>query len=339
MAPPKKKPKRKRKRKRTLKRRLRNQSRPLRHALEIGLYHFLMRRASRMSHEGALTWGRRLGRLFYRLPWSERRVLRKNLELALGADLTPAQREAIEAEFFESLGMLAFEAAQSATWKAEDYLEKVVFEGDEHWRAALEQGKGMIFVTAHLGNWELMHPAFYCYSGVATGIISRDVTNPRLNPSITAFRGRMGNAVFSNEQSAVGYLKLLRKGGVLAMLADQDSKRIRCEYIQFFGRPASTPIGPGFLSRRCGAPIVPVYIRRLTSDPTRHRIRFYPPIYPNPDLEEATDAWRMVQEASECLEQEIREAPEQWVWIHNRWGRQPNWKERRLLNERLEGRT
>lgn len=292
-----------------------------------------------MDHERALAWGRWVGRMLRRFSWKERGVLRKNLEEAFGSELTPAQRKAIEQGAFEHLGMLAFEAAHSANWSAEEFLEKVAFEGDEHWRAALEHGRGLIFVTAHMGNWELMHPAFFCHSGVVTGIISRDVTNPELNPRISAFRGRMGNPVYSNEQSAVGYLRLLRRGGVLAMLADQDSKRIRCEYVRFFEQPVSTPVGPGFLSRKCGAPIVPVYIRRLTSDPTRHRIRFYPPIYPDVQLDEETDAWRMIQEASECLEQEIRETPEQWVWIHDRWRRRPTELQRRQLNQRLEGRT
>lgn len=292
-----------------------------------------------MTHEQALAWGRRAGRLLRRMPWKERGILRENLERAFGAELDVERCEAIEIAVFENLGMLAFEAAHSANWSAEDFRAKVSFEGDEHWRAALERGRGMIFVTAHLGNWELMHPAFTCHSGVATGIISRDVTNPELNPKIAAFRARMGNPVFSNEQSAVGYLRLLRRGGVLAMLADQDSKRIRCEFVKFFGRPASAPIGPGFLSRKCGAPIVPVYARRLTSDPTRHRMKFYPPIYPDPGLDEETDAWRMIQAVSERLEKEIREVPDQWVWLHDRWRRHPDETQGRLLHQRLNGRS
>jgi KDO2-lipid IV(A) lauroyltransferase len=292
----------------------------------------------RITHERAVNWGRGLGRFASKLPWRERKVLRRNLVLALGPDIDDADREHIEKGVFESLLMLAFEAGQSSNWTREDYLCKFEIADAKHAEDALAHGRGVIFVSGHYGNWELLHPAYSCFSGIAPAVVSRDVTNPALNEKLAEFRGRMGSHIFSTDQSAVRYLKLLRKGGALAIMVDQDSKRVRCEFVRFFGRPASTPIGPGFLAKKCGAPIVPVFLRRMTDDPTRHRMKFYPPIFPDSDLDEETDAWRMIQDVTECLEEEIREAPEQWVWIHDRWKRQPRQGELDLLEQRLNER-
>lgn len=315
-----------RKRWRRFPRRVRLATRPLRYAVQGAAISLLLVLMSRVSHESSLLWGRRFSRLLRAVMRRDRAIVVHNLELAFGDAMTHAQRAALRDRVFESIGMLAFEAAHSIRWTPEDYRARVTLEGGQYAREALARGKGLLLVTGHFGNWELMHPAFYCHTGILTGVISRDVTNPRLNERISAFRGRMGNPIFSSDQSAMGYMRLLRKGGTLAMLADQDSSRIRCEPIRFFGRPAMTPIGPGFLARKCGSPIVPIFIRRNEANPASHRMVLHPPIYPDPSLDEADDARRMMQAFSDVLESEIREAPDQWAWIHDRWHRSRQWR-------------
>jgi Kdo2-lipid IVA lauroyltransferase/acyltransferase len=307
------------KRRRRWRLRVRSWTRPLRYGLFHGAFAGIVWVTGRVSHARAVALGGRVGRALGKLAKKERETIRRNLDRAFGSGLSAAERSEIEEGVFESLGMLAFEAAHAAGWTAGDFEAKIDYEGEEHWRAALAGGRGALFVTGHLGNWELMPPGFLCHAGVAVAVIARDIKDPVLNRRIEVLRGRMGNRIFSSDQSGVGLMRVLRKGGVVSMLADQDTDRVRCVTVPFFGRPARTPVGPAYLSRRTGAPIVPVYIRRRREDRTRHLIRFYPPIHPDPAMGEEEDAARMTAETNACLEAEIREAPEQWAWIHDRW--------------------
>lgn len=315
--------KRKRKKPPRMSRRIRAATRPARHAvMGVGLT-LLLKWVGLMSHRTALGVGRVAGRLVGLFAGKSKAVIRKNLDLAFGDSISPQRKREIESGVFESIGMLAFEAAHSVRWTPADYESRISLEGESNWREGMKAGKGIIMLTGHLGNWELMHPSFLCHTGIAAAIISRDVSNPELNERMTALRGRMGNPIFSSDQSAISYMRVLRKGGALAMLADQDSTEVRCDFIDFFGRPAATPVGPGFLARKSGAALVPVYIHREKNRPTHHVMRFYPPIFADPSLEEDEDVRRMIRAGAECLEQEIRESPEQWAWLHDRWRHQP----------------
>jgi Kdo2-lipid IVA lauroyltransferase/acyltransferase len=300
-------------------RHLRDATRPVRHALTTGAFGLALRLTAGVSHARALTWGRWLGRVVHALAAKERKIVSRNLERAFGSELDAERRRAIERGVFESLGMMMFEAAHSVGWTAEDFAERISYEGDEHWGEAVAQGRGVLLVTGHLGNWELMPPGFLCHSGVAMAVIARDISNPTLNRRVEALRGRLGNPILSSDHSAVSLIRMLRKGGAVAMLMDQDTHRVRCVAVPFFGHPARTPVGPAFLSRRTGAPIVAGYIRRREDRPTRHVIHVHPPIYPDPQVNEEADVLRMTEQVNRCLEEEIRRAPEQWAWIHDRW--------------------
>lgn len=332
--------KERRKKKEGLRRRWREANRPLRHWIGERAFRGLIWLGPRLSHQGALAWGRRIGRLAWTLARKDRALVRLNLQNAFDGEIDAHTLDSMERGVFESLGMMAAEAAHSIGWTRADFVAKVRFTGEEHWRAAVAGGRGVILVTGHMGNWELMPPAFLCHTGIAAGIIARDNTNPRLQSRIEALRGRMGNPIFSNEGSAIGLIRLLRRGGALAMLADQRSDRIRCIPIRFFGRPALTPAGPAFLSRRTGAPIVPVYIHRRPEEPTHHEMTLFPAIFPDPGLDAETDESRMIQLTSDCLEQEIRRHPEQWVWLHDRWGdgrklvEERRWERKRIRKRR-----
>jgi KDO2-lipid IV(A) lauroyltransferase len=118
----------------------------------------------------------------------------------------------------------------------------------------------------------------------------------------------------------------LRSGGVLAMIADQDSTRSRGIFVDFFGRPAYTPAGPAYLARRTGIPMLPLVIVREPDDPRLHKILIDEPIRPDPQLDEETDVQRMTQAYTRVMEGWIRQYPSQWVWVHDRWRHQPGQK-------------
>lgn len=302
---------------------LRRWTRPVRNAISLAGLRAVLVLCRLISHRAALALARALGSLAWRLSVQEKAKTLANLELALGKQATPAERAAIGRQAFQSAGMMALETIHSLKWSPEYFRAAVRVNGVENWKTASAPGRGVVFVTAHLGNWELIPPSFFYFSGVAAGVMMRTSRNPLANAMILRTRASHGNPVFTEASPPMAYFKMLRKGGVLGLLADQDTKRLKGTFIDFFGRPAMTPVGPAFLARKAGAAFLPGFVVRDGADPARHELRLLPPLFPDPALDEETDIQRMLQYYSSALEQEVRAHPGQWVWMHERWKRQP----------------
>ena len=147
-------------------------------------------------------------------------------------------------------------------------------------------------------------------------VVARALEETGLNELLLGFRRRFGTATL--ERGAPGaarrLLRVLRAGGSLGMLIDQDT-RVEGVWVPFFGRPAFTPVGAAKIALRQGAAVVPAFIERL-ADGT-HLARFHPPLDLPADEVEATALM------TRAIEEQIRRVPEQWVWMHRRWRRQP----------------
>lgn len=247
----------------------------------------------------------------------------RHLELAYGDALSEIERSRIVREVFQTIGMNALEAFNSAAWSDDDFRARVEFIGGEHAEAALAPGKGSIYMTGHFGNWELMPMSYLAHSGLSVGAIMQRTRVPELDALIRKLRGGPGTTIFMADDPGIRFVRMLKKGGVLSMLADQDSKKVNSTHVTFFGRPARTPTGGPFLARKTGASILPLFIHRRSDDPTRHVFRFHPPIFPDASLSEEEDVRRMLQIYTSALEQEVREHPGQWMWLHERWRHQP----------------
>lgn len=305
-------------------RKIRRMLRPLRHGLMLYAFRFAVWFCPKLTHRGALRMGRFLGRVVFLFARKERRKALKNLHAAYGREMDEAQRHALARKVFESLGMTALESFHSRRWASDDIAKLVRVEGEEHWRTAESVGKGVIFVSGHTGNWELMPRAFHAHFGVAPGVYMRDLKNKKLSQAVQDLRGEGIGSVYSTEKSAIGCVRDLKRGGVVAMMVDQDTKRLRGTFVEFFGRRASTPVGPAYIARRTGSPMVVVTIMRHADDPTRHTLKIGAPIYSDSSLEEDEDIRQMLQKATTELEERIRMRPEQWAWIHERWKRSPD---------------
>jgi KDO2-lipid IV(A) lauroyltransferase len=261
----------------------------------------------------------RLGDLVRTLDRKSVRRARVNLELALGAELSAAERERILRRLFRTTGRNLVDLLRLGPFDRDRAERLVTVEGAEHADAALARGKGVVALSAHLGNWEVL-AATMRHHGYPVHVIARELFDPRLDRLVNSWRERAGVVVHPRGSGLVSAARVLRKGEVLAALPDQDTRGPGV-FVDFFGRPARTPSGPFALSRRTGAPLLPVLTHLDGSG--RHRIRVWPAIeasdHPDPDeaLREDVAAWHRV------LEQAIREHPEQWVWYHGRWKTRP----------------
>ena len=196
--------------------------------------------------------------------------------------------------------------------KAQDYL---IVEGFEHVEEAKSHDRPVLFLTGHCGNWELL-AAVLNGRGIPLAAVVRQMDAKQLNALLNRFRAHFGSQIIERGErgSARQLLMVLRQGGSLTLLIDQDIKA-EGTWVPFFGRPAFTPIGAAQIANKQGALVVPAFLQRLPDG--RHLARFQPALDLPENAEEATAIMTLV------IEQQIRSSPEQWVWMHRRWRRQP----------------
>jgi KDO2-lipid IV(A) lauroyltransferase len=184
----------------------------------------------------------------------------------------------------------------------------------------LLSGRPLLLVTGHFGNWEL---GGYILGllGFRTHAIARDLDNPYLDRFLRRFRERTGQGILSKVGDFDRINAVLQNGGAVATLGDQDAGQ-RGLYVDFFGRPASTHKAIALLSLAHRAPLLVIGVRRV-AEPMRYQLLAVDCIRPE-EYDGRADAVKAItQRFTRALEQVVREAPEQYFWLHRRWKHQP----------------
>ena len=218
------------------------------------------------------------------------------------------------------LGTVLGEVAWLWSAPPEAVLAKTEFVGLEHLTGGLRPDRGAILVTAHCGNWEWLGLGLGAL-GIAMTAAAKEEYDPRLNEVARRLRGRFGGETALRGKGAGGKLvQAIRNGRVDGLLIDQDIDAPGV-YVDFLGRPAWTPTGAALLALRTGSPVVVGFATRMPDG--RMRLSFSPPVEMarGPDLD--TDVARLTALLTAHIERQVREHPEQWVWMHRRWKHQP----------------
>jgi KDO2-lipid IV(A) lauroyltransferase len=262
----------------------------------------------------ALRLGRAAGRLGWMMSGRDRRRSLDHLALAF-PDLPEAERRRIARAAFLSQGMNAAELLHLLRRDADGMLPHLEVQGWENVEAARATRRPILILTGHCGNWELMAIPLRC-GGLPPAAIARPLDDPQLQDLVVQVRRTLGTTTIARgtRGAARQILEVLRSGGAIAMLIDQDTK-VDGVWVSFFGRPAFTPVGPAELAIKQDMRVVPSFIERRPDG--GHLIRFLPVLDLPADPREATA--RMTA----AIEQQVRRCPEQWVWWHKRWRRQP----------------
>jgi KDO2-lipid IV(A) lauroyltransferase len=270
---------------------------------------------ARKTPEKAEAWGRAAGRLYSRLDARRRTLAGENLARAF-PDLGPAGVEALCVRVFEHFGGVAAELLHAARHDTADALSRVEAEGAEIARAAYATGRGVLFLTAHLGNWEWAALGT-CALGIPCAVIARPLDNPVLDAALTRFRTSTGNAVIAKTDAARQMLRTLRRGGAIGILNDQHARPPDAVTVPFFGRPAATSSALAKLAARTEALVVPA--QAIRTAPARWRLSYGEPLDVRALPEDERGVEKLTARLNGILEQMIRRHPEQWLWLHNRW--------------------
>ena len=243
-----------------------------------------------------------------------RRVAMRNLAMAL-PEKTEAERRRIADGVFRSIGRMMVAFACFPRINRDNVSRWIRYQGYEHYAKALEGGKGVLFATAHLGNWELSAFAHALLSG-PMHIVVRPLDNPRLDALVTGRRTQSGNGLLQKKDFARTILKALAANQAVGILIDQNTSLDQGVFVDFFGIPACSGVGFAKLAAHTGASVIPGYAL-WSEEERRYVLRFYPPVEITGDAE--SDTARLHQR----LESVIREYPDQWLWIHRRWKTRP----------------
>jgi len=261
--------------------------------------------------------GRIFGLFLYGIDFPHRKIALANLRFAFGPEKTERELRAIIRKMFLEFGMIAHEWTRLKYIKKEDLPGLVEVEGLENLKAAKGNGKPVILLGAHFGNFEYTH-LYYALHINRIQFIVRAIDNPLLEAERLKYNTAFGVKILYKQSGLRPAIKNLKNGEDLVIFADQKvnlSEGILCT---FFGKETSTiPLAPA-LSDKYGAPIVPVFCVRSEKNPTRHKIIFLPELKLDPN-DGAEMIHRATQRQNDIIEAMIRRYPQQWLWFHRKW--------------------
>jgi len=263
----------------------------------------------------AETHGRRLGAFLGRTLGPRRGLVRRNLARAF-PEKPPGEIAAIARGVFAHFGGLAAEIVATLEEPLEGLVARVEVVNESIARAAFASRRGLFFLTPHLGNWEASALAAASI-GMPMTVIARPLDNPRLERRLRAYRERGGNVVVPKAEAAREILRTLRNGGAVGILLDQHARGADAIAARFFGRPAATSSAVARFVDRTEALIVPAAALRV--GPARYRLTFEEPIDVRTLSKDARSPENLTALLNATMEAQIRRAPEQWLWLHNRW--------------------
>lgn len=261
-----------------------------------------------------------IGRLTYMFSGRERDKALKSIAIAFDGELDGRQQKKLALSSFKHMGRILFEFIKLPGLKGGKALRRVVVADQAILQKMQKADTGIIIATGHLGNWEIMGAAA-AQLGFSLNVIAREIHISGFNRMVIDLRSSAGikTIVRNSESSAKQILSALRSNGMLAMLIDQDIAA-EGEFVPFFGRQALTPTGAARLAKKTDSMLVAACCHR--TGPGRFQLKLRE-IRFDSSLGDDESVLKATAEATQILEGWIREVPDQWPWIHQRWKTRP----------------
>lgn len=269
--------------------------------------------------------GRALGAGAFSLSPRLRRVAAGNLRQAFGGSKTEEEHRKLVRAAFRHFGLLAVEMViapkflRSARWR-----ERITYEDAPELKRHLEAGRGLLVVAPHLGNWEVLGLST-ALAGLPFHVLARPLKNPYLDAYLRRERESTGGQTLPRRGGFRELVSALAGGGVVAIFPDQNQRK-RPIFVDWFGRKAATDRSPGFFALRFGSPAVGLALLR-EGGRFRFRSRAVPVSFPPATGDRERDLLAYTEAIHRTMEGMIREAPEQYFWLHDRYRTRPGEEE------------
>ena len=292
----------------------------MRHQLEYAPVWLLVKLLGLLPRPLARALGISLAWTVYLLHGRLRRVGMRNLEMAM-PDLLLRRRRQIVRGVFTSLGRLLAEFCLFPRYTRRNIESVAVYEGFENFDAAQRRGKGVLFLTAHLGGWEIGSFAHSVY-GHPLRVVVRPLDNPYIDRLVTRYRTLRGNSTFEKQDFARGLLAAMKAGETVGLLMDQNVMPPRGVFVDFFGIPAYTASGIARVALHTDCAVVPAFTI-WDSAIGKYRVTFAPAITLVRTGDVEADTAANTAAFTRVIEEYVRKYPDQWLWVHRRWKTRP----------------
>jgi Kdo2-lipid IVA lauroyltransferase/acyltransferase len=294
----------------------------LRTHLEYAPVKLVLVTLGRLPPRTAYRIGRAFGKIAYLLARDLRRTGAINLRLAF-PEKTEEERATILRECFDSLGRELGLFSQMASRSREELRDLIQVQGFENLeKARAERGDQLIYFTGHLGAWEMTSFGVSVLGYPFTFLVRR-LDNPRIEQLVDGVRTKFGNKTVDKLSAARSMLKILRSGeNALGLLPDLNTLDDEAIFVDFFGVPAATTFVMAKLAVRTNTPLIP-FFAPWSEEKGKYLLIVQPPIPAECTGDEEADVRRLTEQVTRRVEDQIRQYPGQWLWIHKRWKTRP----------------
>ncbi len=271
---------------------------------------------SRIPYRHIAFIGKSLGMLIYNVDVRHRRIVRRNLSFVYPE--WPAEKVTeMSKQIFRNLGMTLLEICQVMCSPREDILNKVVVKGEENLKEARRHHKGVVIISAHLGNWEVVPLFWPLYFRMPLAVVARELENKTIDRLICRLRGRSGSRIIYKDDAMSEMIRTLRQDKALAILIDQGTKSSLGVKITFFDKFVTATSGAALLAMRCKSPVLPGFCVR-NGDGT-YTMNLGKPFFLKRSGDLRENLKQNTQIMTDAIEAAVRQYPEQWFWVHKRW--------------------
>jgi KDO2-lipid IV(A) lauroyltransferase len=244
----------------------------------------------------------------------------RNLALAFPEMSARQRRRLVRGEFI-SLGRQLAEVCLFPRYTRENVSRVVVYDGFENFESAYARGKGVLFLTGHLGAWELSAFA-HSLQGHPLSIVMRSLDNPYIDALLQSYRTMHGNRTVDKDDFVRGLLAAMRAGETVGILMDTNMTPPQGVFVDFFGVPACTASGLARIALRTEAAVVPGFTV-WDSKLRKYILRFDPAVELIRTGDNEGDTVANTAKFTKVIEDVIRRYPDQWLWVHRRWKTRP----------------
>lgn len=259
-----------------------------------------------------------LAYLAYMIDRKHVKVAKVNLGLAYGNEKTKEEKRKIIIGSYVNLAFNLYEFIENQEITLEEFEKKVTVENEHILLDALQNGRKIIIITAHYGNWELIGSYFGSkYAPMTT--VGRMLNNKYLNDSLLEGRNKHNNEMLEKQSAAKGLMKALKDHRIVGLVVDQNTSEKMGEMVDFFGKHATQTDAPAKLAEKFDAVIIPVFA--VMNSFGNYTMKMYEPIEIS-KIEAEDKIFVCTQMQADVIEAQIREKPEIWFWQHRRWKNQ-----------------
>lgn len=287
-----------------------------RNRFEFALYRAVRAGAGALGPRALSALGRVVGDAFLAASARRREILRFNLSLAF-PEMPNAERRRMAREVSRHFGRVSLDILRLQRLDCEQFQRFVTVNGEQHIADAAARGRGIIYLAAHMGLWEVAALTVGLIRPETFLIVNRPLDNPLLEAEVVAFRSRFGNEPLGKRHILRTILHHLAERGAVGFLVDQRVNPDVGVEVPFFGHPTWTHPALARIVRKTRTPVVPLCA--LWEGPGRYQVSFFPPLLPEELGEDELEDLPLTRRFSEITEWMIRRRPEQWLWFHDRW--------------------